>query len=131
MTAQSERAGNTLRAFGELGWFKFPLPIHPQYGYRQLPYIGWRYKNPTNEIKEIFKRAAEEAPEHLEWIFDPFRKNWLLAPGRLSQDNLRASGMTLDEMIDSIIDTDQEYCRLASIDIDLIVDFLENLRPIE
>ncbi|MFI8852074.1 hypothetical protein [Streptomyces sp. 891-h] len=129
MSIRGERAGAALRAFGELEWFKMPLTTHPLYGYEQVPYVGWRYKNATNETIAMFQRVAADAPEHLEWAFDSSRRNWLLIPARLSQEYLDDSGSTFLEMISAISETDQEYCRAANLDIDLIIDFLEGLNP--
>lgn len=128
MPVRSERAGNAIRAFGELGWFKIPSAVHPLYGYHQIAYMGWRYKNPTECMGSLFQRVAAEAPEQVEWIFDSSSKNWLLIPARLSQQNLEASGISFPEMTQTVREEDQEYCRSTNLDLDRIIDFLERMR---
>lgn len=129
MPVRSERAGNAIRAFGELGWFKIPSVVHPLCGYQQIPYKGWRYKNPRDSTRSLFQRVAAEAPEQLEWIFDSSSKNWLLIPARLSQQNLEASGMSFPEMTQAVREEDQEYCRSTNLDLDRIIEFLERMKP--
>ncbi|MGI5346674.1 hypothetical protein ACQEU8_00500 [Streptomyces sp. CA-250714] len=87
--------------------------------------MGWRFANPTDDLPALFRRIAAVAPEHLEWVFDCSRRNWLLIPARLSRQQLETSGVDFPEMRDVLRRTDQEYCRTANTDMERIVDCLE------
>ncbi|WP_328753543.1 hypothetical protein OHT57_31465 [Streptomyces sp. NBC_00285] len=53
------KAMQSLGRFGELAWFSLPAEIHPVYGYLQIPYIGWRYKAPSEEISQFIEDSVE------------------------------------------------------------------------
>lgn len=130
MAERSERAGRALRAFGELGWFRIPHTTNVFHGYEQLAFLGWRHKDPTNDMLDLFERVAAQAPKNLEWVFDSSRRNWLLIPDLLSRENLSATGRSFNEMVREITDNEQDYCHASNVDLEAIISLLESSGPV-
>ncbi|QLJ05205.1 hypothetical protein HZZ00_32070 [Streptomyces sp. NEAU-sy36] len=122
------QAVHALSRFGELAWFKLPAEYNDVYKYFQVPYMGWRYKTPRNEVTELIEGTVAELPTQIEWLLDRTRRNWVLLPGRVQEEAHGLMDPSFSETVHSISSSDQEFCLKALADFNLIIKHLENIR---
>jgi len=128
MRTRSMQAVHALSRFGELAWFKLPAEYNDVYKYYQVPYLGWRYRTPRNEVAEFIESTVAELPTQLEWVLDRTRRNWVLLPSRVQEEAHGLMDPSFSETIHSINSSDQEFCLKALADLDLIIGHLENIQ---
>ncbi|MGW5280015.1 hypothetical protein ACWERI_11205 [Streptomyces collinus] len=120
-------AMQALRRFGELAWFKIPEEYNHVYGYHQVPYLGWRYAFPRNEIAQYIEDAVKGVPTRVEWELDRSRRNWILLPRRILREAQGVQGPAFAEVVHSVTIHDQEFCREAISDLEQIVLCLQRI----
>jgi hypothetical protein len=116
-----------LSRFGELSWFKLPLEHNPALGYNQVPYMGWRYTSPREDIAQLIENAVGELPTQVEWMLDRTRRNWLLLPNRILREAQGLKNPAFAKAVHSINVQDQEFCLKALSDLDLIILHLQEI----
>ncbi|MFF9175747.1 hypothetical protein [Streptomyces sp. NPDC014793] len=116
-----------LSRFGELAWFKLPTECNAERGYRQLAYMGWRYKAPKEGIDRFIESVVKGVPTQLEWVLDVTRMNWVLLPERVLIEAQGLADPAFAEVIHSMNTQDQEFCIKSIDDIDLIVQHLQRI----
>jgi hypothetical protein len=110
---------------GKLQWFKLSAGPHPLYSYEHVPYVAWRFKDPTDEARETVFQAVSDASTETEWTLDTSRRNWILAPARILRKSGGADSTYFYEIVQETIDQDQDFCRKALRDFDMILEHLE------
>ncbi|WP_143669967.1 hypothetical protein [Streptomyces sp. Ag109_G2-15] len=117
----------TLSRFGELAWFKLPVEYNPVHGYHQVPYMGWRYTSPQEDIAQLIEDAVEGLPTQVEWTLDRSRRNWILLPSRILREAQGLENPAFANIVHSINVQDQEFCLKALSDFDLIILHLQQI----
>ncbi|WP_329206036.1 hypothetical protein OG257_08040 [Streptomyces sp. NBC_00683] len=113
---RNERARQVLGRFGDVVWFRSPVERHPIYGYRQVAFVGWRFAEPHEELKEVFESAVRQASTQVEWTFRPVR-NWMIVPTRLIQE-AGPNAQHFNEAMDAIRESDQDFCAATAVDLE-------------
>ncbi|MFC7303185.1 hypothetical protein ACFQVC_03005 [Streptomyces monticola] len=126
VSARSNRIRQILGEFGELGWYKSTPSEHPMYGYPQVPYISWRYKDPDEGLGVMIQRVFDEVPTDVSWSFDASSRNWLLAPSRLLDEASKLGRRGFSEALVQIMEADPEFCISANSDLDRMLNALED-----
>ncbi|MFI6651647.1 hypothetical protein ACIBI8_29085 [Streptomyces sp. NPDC050529] len=126
---RNERARQALSRFGDVVWFRSPVERHPDYGYLQVAFVGWRYAEPHEELKALFDSAVREAPEQVEWTFRSVR-NWMIVPTRLIQE-AGPGGQNFNEAMGAIRERDQEFCAETAEDLERILRALSEAPVID
>ncbi|MFG2114562.1 hypothetical protein ACGFRB_18315 [Streptomyces sp. NPDC048718] len=121
MSARFEAAAKTLSGLDTLEWLRLSGGIHPNFGYHQVPFLGWRFTNRKEEHARIVEAAIQAAETTWGWGLDASRRNWLLAPLRI----LPAQG-GFDERVEMAM-RDQEFCVEALDDLDSLIRALRDL----
>ncbi|MGJ0154587.1 hypothetical protein ACR3S4_14675 [Streptomyces sp. CH8.1] len=124
--SRSALAREILGRFAPLSWFRSQPEHHPRLGHVQIAHLGWRFSEPHDECKPVFEAVVRDAPRHVEWEFRA-AKNWLILPARLSEES-RRNGDHFSEALAAVTE-DQEFCILASKDMDLILRELDAVAP--
>ncbi|MFF9275398.1 hypothetical protein [Streptomyces griseosporeus] len=127
--SRAEKAMETLSRFGELAWFKLPTEQNPQYGYRQVTYMGWRYLSPREGLDEFIEGAVREVPTQLDWTFDRSGRNWMLLPSRILEEAQGFSQPGFSDTLHSINLNEPDFCISSLSDFDLIIQHLRNISP--
>ncbi|MFF8906848.1 hypothetical protein [Streptomyces olivaceoviridis] len=127
MPSRNTEAMQALSKFGELAWFKLPKEYNDVYGYHQVPYLGWRYTSPRDDIAEYIADAVSNVPTQVDWVLDRTRKNWILLPSRLRREAQGLEDPAFSDVVHSINTQDQEFCFQALSDLDLIVRHLQQI----
>uniref|UniRef100_A0AAU2V4L4 Uncharacterized protein n=1 Tax=Streptomyces sp. NBC_00003 TaxID=2903608 RepID=A0AAU2V4L4_9ACTN len=126
MASVSARVAAALRRFCRLEWFKLAAEVHPFYSYQQLPYLAWRYAAPNGGVAVIFRTAAREIPQNVEWVFDSTVRNWSLSPARLVCRKDESNSTWFQEALQEITE-DQDFCVAALADLELMVRYLADV----
>ncbi|MFE2020297.1 hypothetical protein ACFW9O_19895 [Streptomyces sp. NPDC059499] len=121
---RNERARQVLGRFGDVVWFRSPVDRHPVHGYRQVAFVGWRFAEPHEELKEVFESAVREAPDKVEWTFRSVR-NWMIVPTRLIQE-AGPNAQNFNEAMNAIRERDQEFCAATAVDLEGIFQVLSD-----
>lgn len=127
MSTRSMKAMQSLSRFGELAWFSLPAEIHPVYGYLQVPYMGWRYKAPSEEISQVIEDSVNGLTTQVEWKLDTTRRNWLLLPSRILHEAGGLENPAFAEVVHFVNTRDQNFCRIALSDLDLIIGHMQEV----
>ncbi|MFD9092184.1 hypothetical protein [Streptomyces collinus] len=127
MSKRSTAAVQALRRFGELVWFKIPEEYNYVYGYHQVPYMGWRYMSPQDEIAQYIEDAVKEVRTRVEWELDRSRRNWILLPRRILCEAHGVEGPAFAEVVHAVTVHDQEFCLDAISDLEQIVLRLQQI----
>lgn len=125
MSTRSTQSRQALSRFGELAWFSLTLDSHPVYGYLQVPYMGWRYANPREEVAQLIEDVVKTSPTQVEWTLDRTRRNWLLLPTRILHDAQGLENPAFADAVHSVSVEDQEFCSRALSDFELIIQRLQ------
>ncbi|MFD5326619.1 DUF6531 domain-containing protein [Streptomyces sp. NPDC127092] len=127
MSARGRLVGETLSRLGPLRWFRLSAGRHPLYDYYQVPYVGWRFDAPRIEYLQLIEQAVRATPTAVEWSLDTTRRNWLLAPSVLLEDNeTDGTPAAFDERVNLAM-RDQDFCIRALGDLDAIIQTLQDL----
>ncbi|MGW2098579.1 hypothetical protein ACWCPX_12885 [Streptomyces olivaceoviridis] len=127
MPNRNTEAMQALSRFGELTWFKLPTEYNNVYGYYQVPYLGWRYACPRDDIAQYIEDAVSEVPTQVEWGLDRTRRNWVLLPSRIWREAHGLEDPAFSDVVHSINTQDQEFCLMALSDLELIVQHLQQI----
>jgi hypothetical protein len=117
----------TLSRFGELEWFGLSAESNPVHGYLQVPHMKWRYKTPGERTARLIEGAVRSAHTQVEWALDRSRKNWVLLPSRVIIEAQGLAGPAFADVVERINTQDQDFCRRALSDFDLIIDHLREV----
>ncbi|MFC4499891.1 MULTISPECIES: hypothetical protein [Streptomyces] len=128
MSARGEQAMRVLSRFGELAWFALPAEVNPTHGYIQLPYLGWRYTNPQEGLAQRIEAAVRALPTQVDWTLDTTRKNWVLVPDRVLAEAGGLADPSFRNVVNSLSALDQEFCRNALADLEIILEHLQYVR---
>ncbi|MFE7585619.1 hypothetical protein ACFU5Y_29090 [Streptomyces gardneri] len=129
MSELFDLAGETLSGLGSLRWLRVSGGRHPDYGYHQVPFLGWRFEDPSAEKLRRIERAVATTPTQVDWRIDTSRRNWLLAPARILGDGDNpAASPAFDDRVDSAMQ-DQDFCVQAWADLDAMLRTLRDLQP--
>ncbi|MFI1974590.1 hypothetical protein [Streptomyces wedmorensis] len=127
MSARFRVTGETISRLGTLEWFKLSMSRHPDLGHLQVPYIGWRFAEPSVAKLQLVEEAVCMTPTQVDWRVDTSRRNWLLVPARVLGDGANpAASPAFDERVESAT-RDQVFCAQAWDDLDAIVRTLGGL----
>lgn len=127
VSTRGERAVKALRRFGELAWFSLPLETNPTFGYPQVPYLGWRYASPDEEVARFIDATVTALPTQIEWTLDRSRRNWLLVPTRIPDEAQGVASPAFKDVIQFINTQDQDFCLKAQSDFELIIQRLQEI----
>ncbi|MGW2639440.1 hypothetical protein [Streptomyces sp. NPDC001348] len=116
-----------LSRFGELAWFKLPKEYNDIYDYHQVPYMGWRFISPQEGVAQYIADAVREIPTQTEWELDTTRRNWVLLPSRILREAQGLADPAFSDVIHSIDTQDQDFCRKALSDFNLIILHLQQI----
>ncbi|MDX2596514.1 hypothetical protein PV343_30305 [Streptomyces sp. WI03-4A] len=114
-----------LSRFGDLAWFKLPTEYNAVYGYRQVPYMGWRFVVSNVNVALLIQAVVEKLSTQVEWTFDRTSRNWLLFPSRILQEAQGLDNPAFANAVSSISAHDEEFCRKAFSDLELIIASLQ------
>ncbi|MEU3425897.1 hypothetical protein [Streptomyces gardneri] len=120
-------AGETLSGLGSLRWPRVSGGRHPEYGYHQVPFLGWRFEEPSAEKLRRVERAVATTTTQVDWRIDTSRRNWLLAPSLIlgdSEDGAASPGFN-DRVISAM--QDQDFCVRAWADLGAMLRTLREL----
>ncbi|MGN9756186.1 hypothetical protein [Streptomyces sp. SD31] len=131
MSTRSSQAKRALSRFGELAWFSLPVETNPYYGYPQVPYLGWRYKSPQENVAELVEEAVREVRTQVDWTLDRTRRNWILLPSRILSEAHGLEDPEFSNVVHSINTQDQEFCFKALADLELIIRHLQDFPILE
>lgn len=129
MTELGEHAGRVLSRFGELEWFRSSALTHPVYGYQQVPHLGFRFREPREEIAGLIREVLRDFTGRVEWTLDTTRKNWLLVPTAvMARENEADAKWFSNALVDMV--SDQEFCLSALSDLREIIEMLRSAAPL-
>ncbi|MDQ0846064.1 hypothetical protein [Streptomyces sp. V1I6] len=131
MSTRFRVAGETLRRLGALEWLKLSAGSHPDHGHLQVPYVGWRFAEPSGEKLQAIEEAVRTTPTQVDWHVDTSRRNWLLAPARILGTGANpAASPAFDERV-AAATRDQGFCAQALSDLDAIMRTLGELTAVQ
>ncbi|MET8803907.1 hypothetical protein [Streptomyces sp. NPDC004546] len=116
-----------LSRFGELAWFKLPTEYNDVYGYHQVPYMGWRYTSPQEDVGQYIANAVREVPTQVEWELDRSRRNWILLPNRILREAQGLENPAFADVVHFINVNDREFCLKALSDFEQIILHLQQI----
>ncbi|MDV5146883.1 hypothetical protein R1T08_22495 [Streptomyces sp. SBC-4] len=129
MSELFDLAGETLSGLGSLRWIRVSGGRHSTYEYHQVPFLGWRFEEPSAEKLRRIERAVATTPTQVDWRIDTSRRNWLLAPARILGDGENAAASpAFDDRVKSAMQ-DQDFCVRAWADLGAMLRTLRELRP--
>ncbi|MFF2302172.1 hypothetical protein ACFVVP_06640 [Streptomyces sp. NPDC058128] len=121
MSTRFHAAGETISRLGALEWFKLRVKRHPDLGHLQVPYIGWRFAEPSEAKLRYVEDAVRATPTQVAWRVDTSRRNWLLAPSVILGEGANpAASPGFDERVEAAR-RDPVFCAQAWDDLDAIV----------
>ncbi|MET7296790.1 hypothetical protein ABZS79_32635 [Streptomyces griseoloalbus] len=127
MPHQSNHAMRTLSRFGELEWFGLSVESNSVHGYLQVPHMKWRYKTPGERTAWLIEGVVRDAHTQVEWTLDRTRRNWVLLPSRVIIEAQGLAGPAFVDVVKRINTQDQDFCRRALSDFDLILACLQEV----
>ncbi|MFH8625743.1 hypothetical protein ACH4A8_28305 [Streptomyces vietnamensis] len=127
MPTRFRSAGETLSRLGSLKWLKVSGGRHPNYGYHQVPLLGWRFEESRADHLRLIELAVRTTPTQVDWRIDTSRRNWLLAPARILGDGEDAAASPAFDDRVHLAMQDQDFCVRASADLDAILRTLRDL----
>lgn len=98
-----------LSRLGELAWFKLPEEYNHAYGYRHVPYMGWRYTSPQEGIAQYIEDAVRGAPTQVSWELNRSRRNLILLPSRILREAQGIESPAFADAVHSVNVHDQEF----------------------
>ncbi|MGV9674840.1 hypothetical protein ACWDSJ_06145 [Nocardia sp. NPDC003482] len=121
MTAGPAEFIATLKRFGTLEWYRFGGGI-TESGIYDPPLIVWRYAEPRPSwVAEKIQQLVGAEDLLIDWAFDTSRRNWVLVPARVLEEQERQSLPTDASAVALLMRNDQDFCRQAVLDFELIV----------
>ncbi|MEU2659083.1 hypothetical protein ABZ615_27660 [Streptomyces sp. NPDC007325] len=127
MTDRFDLTCEALGCLGPLQWIRLSGGRHPQYGYQQVPFLGWRFAEPDEDKLHAVEGAVTATHTCLEWLVNASRRNWLLAPSRLLDGtDESAASPQFDDRVNQLM-RDQGFCAVALADLDAILRTLREL----
>ena len=126
MEKRFKSAAQALSRFGELEWFGLSAESNSTYGYLQVPYMKWRYKNRSEQTARLIEDAVRATHVQVEWTLDRTRRNWILLPSRIIVEAQGLMDPAFSDVVDRINTQDQDFCRRALSDFDLLIACLQS-----
>lgn len=75
-----------LQMAGEIENWSVWLPMESNgEDFSRPPIITWKYKQPSDELAEVLRRALETFPGTIAWEFSAAGPRWYLMPARISE----------------------------------------------
>ncbi|UFR02611.1 hypothetical protein KBP30_16110 [Streptomyces sp. Go40/10] len=127
MSITNAEAMQALSRFGELAWFALPIEYNDAYDYYQVPYLGWRYTSPQEDLAQYIEEALRKIPTQVDWELDRTRRNWLVLPSRILREAHGLEDPDFSNVVHSINTHDQEFCLKAISDLELIIRHLQQI----
>jgi hypothetical protein len=127
VSARSEQAIQALLRFGDLAWFSLPAETHPVHGYRQVPYMGFRYKSPREKVARLIEEVTRDWRTEVAWTLDRTRRNWVLVPSRILSEAQGLDNPAFADVVHSVNVQDPQFCAKALSDLELIIQRLQEV----
>ncbi|MGC5542688.1 hypothetical protein OH733_27360 [Streptomyces griseus] len=121
---RNELAKQALSHFGRVVWFRSPVERNPNDGKLQVAFVGWRFAEPREDIREILDSIVQETTTKVEWEFRS-AKNWMIVPRRLILEAGPAASKFNEAMV-AISQSDQRFCAESAADLEKILHRLSD-----
>jgi hypothetical protein len=115
-----------LKEFGEIThWTVRPARAEQGGNLSCPPIITWRYKQPSREVADYFRRVVSTFRGTIAWEFSVFGQTWCLMPSRISEYAEAHGNLGALAVARELMTSDPEFGKRANAELPLLVEHMQ------
>ena len=124
MIDTAERLIAALEGQTVVDWYRF-AERSTYNGRLSPPLVVWRYKRSQPDLERALANIVATYKGRVPWVYERSERNWVLMPKKIAEIQRERTLPTDSAAMRTLSEEEPEFCRIARLDLDELVDRIE------